>query len=462
MKKRKILSLLFAVTLLFSLMAVPAGATSGGRSSSELLDSMEVQAKAALLVDVDTGTVLYAQNADEKVYPASTTKMLAAVCVMRAIEDGQLSMSQKITAQEDCWTGLNTYSSNANIKPGEILTVQELLECLMIPSANEAANILGEAVSGSIDGFVDLMNQTAAELGCTGTHFANTHGMHNEDHYTTCTDLAIIAKEALRYEDLRTIMSSKECYIEATNVSERRHYFNTNGLLSNLKYSGYVYSKCIGIKTGSTDEAGYCLVSAAESNGQTLIAVVMGCENPKDSAGKVQRLQFSESSRLLEWGFDSFHVIEILDQTQPQGTVPVTMSDTDYVTVVADQTITAQLPTDITAEMIRREVSLISEVEAPVKKGDVLGSMTLSLDGVDYGTVNLVAVNDVEVNEFLLRKAQIEDLIGKWWMKVVALIVGVIVVIVLLRIFVFRPKGNRYGSSGRRRSGGSYRGGRRR
>jgi D-alanyl-D-alanine carboxypeptidase (penicillin-binding protein 5/6) len=364
-------------------------------------------------------------------------------------------MNTKVTAQADCWEGMDYTSSNAGIHEGEILTVEELLYCLMVASANEAANILAEEVSGSISAFVDLMNQTAAELGCTGTHFVNTNGMPDDDHYTTCADLYLMAKEALRFSELRTIVASPECYIEATNQSDRRHYFNTNGLLSNLNYSGYVYDKCIGIKTGSTEAAGYCLLSAAESGGKTLVAVVMGCENPKVD-GKVQRLQFSESSRLLQWGFDNFTTITILDTQQPQGSVAVTMSETDYVTVVPDQELSAELPKDITAENFRAEISLISEVQAPVEKGQVLGTITMTLDGVEYGTANLVAVNSVAASELMLRKAQIEDLLGQWWMKLVLIAVAVIVIALLLRIFVFRPKGRHY------RSGGSYRGGRRR
>ncbi len=307
-----------------------------------------------------------------------------------------------------------------------------------------------------------LMNETAAELGCTGTNFVNPHGMPDKDHYTTCYDLYLMAKEAMRFDDFCTIVKSKECYIEATNLSEQLHNYNPNALLSNLSYSGYYYEKCIGIKTGSTDDAGYCLLAAAEEDGQTLISVVMGCENPVVD-GTTQRLQFSESSRLLEWGFDNFSTITILEENEPEGTVPVTLSDeADYVTVVAETALEAQLPNDITADDFRKDINLISEVEAPVTKGDVLGTMTLTLDGTEYGTVNLVAANDVAVSAVLLRKAQLETLIGQWWMKIVFLVVGLVLLVVLLRLLVFRPKKkSRYGSSsGSRRS--NYRGGRRR
>lgn len=461
MKKGKIISLVLVFSLACSLLTPTALAAN--RSSSQILADMEVQAKAALLMDADTDVVLYEQNAEEQVYPASITKVMTAICVMEAVEAGQLALDDQITAQDDCWEGLDYTSSNANIKPGEIMSVEDLLYCLLVASANEAANILAEEVSGSISAFVDEMNQTAAELGCTGTHFVNTNGMPDEDHYTTCNDLYLMAKACLSYDTLRTIVKSPECYIEATNVSERRHYFNTNGLLSNMNYMGYVYDKCIGIKTGSTEAAGYCLLSAAESGGKTLIAVVMGCENPKDENGKIQRLQFSESSRLLKWGFENFSTITILDTVQPEGKVDVTMSDeTDQVSVVPEHSLEAELPNDITADSFQHEVHIISSVQAPVKKGDVLGSVTLTLDGKEYGTVNLVAANDVEVSQLLLRQAQLQELIGKWWMKIVFMVAALLILIILLRIFVFRPKRrSRYGAHAGTGRGG-YRGGRRR
>ncbi|MCD7916860.1 MAG: D-alanyl-D-alanine carboxypeptidase, partial [Clostridiales bacterium] len=452
MKKMKVLSFFCAFFLSVTVLVSPAAALS--RSASDILEGMEVEAQAALLVDADTDVIFYEQNAYDKVYPASITKVMTAVCVFRAIEDGQLSLDTEVTAQDDCWDGLDSSSSNANIREGEVMTVEELLYCLLVASANEAANILAEEVSGSIEDFVTLMNETAAELGCTGTNFVNPHGMPDDDHYTTCYDLYLMAKEAMRFDDFCTIVKSKECYIEATNLSEQRHYYNTNGLLSNLRYTGYYYEKCIGIKTGSTDDAGYCLLAAAEEDGQTLISVVMGCENPVVD-GVTQRLQFSESSRLLEWGFDNFSTITILEENEPEGTVPVTLSDeADYVTVVAETSLEAQLPNDITADDFRKDINLISEVEAPVMKGDVLGTMTLTLDGTEYGTVNLVAANDVAVSEVLLRKAQLETLVGQWWMKIVFLMAGLILLLVLLRLLVFCPKKkSRYGSSGGSRRG---------
>ena len=180
MKKSRFISLFLCLVMVLSLCAYSAGAT-----ESEIVNSMSVQAKAALLVDMDTDYIMYEQNAYEKVYPASITKVMTAALVLDAVQDGTLSLDQMITAGDTAWQGLDSSSSNQNIQVGEQMSVKDLLYCLMVASANEAANILAVAVAGSIENFVGMMNAKAAELGCTGTHFVNPDGMPDDDHYTT-------------------------------------------------------------------------------------------------------------------------------------------------------------------------------------------------------------------------------------------------------------------------------------
>lgn len=461
MKKRSFFSLFLVFALVVSLLSPTASA-----SSSPILDDMEVDAQAALLVDMDTDVVLYSQNADEAICPASITKVMTALLVLEHIEAGDLSLDDKITAYSDCWFDLDTTSSNQNIQPGEVMTVEDLLYCMLVASANEAANILAEAVSGSTDSFVEEMNARARELGCTNTNFVNTHGMPDDDHYSSCSDLYLIAKAAMGYSQFREIVSTTEYYVDATNLSEKRHFFNTNGLLSNLRYSGYVYSACIGIKTGTTDEGGYNLLAAAEQDGQTLISVVIGCEPTTGSDGSVSYTHFTESARLLQWGFENFSTITIVDKKDTYGSVPVTLStDADSVSVAPEESIEAELPNDITADSFTVVPTLRSSVEAPVEKGDVLGTLVLYLDGEEYASVNLVAVNDVEVSVFLKRKAMVLDLLSRWYIKALLVLVAVAILALILRLTLFRKvRRSRYGSysGGGRRSGGGYRGSRRR
>ena len=456
MKNKRILSFFLTIVLLFSLLMLQAYA------ASDILSGMKVKAKAALLMNLDTDTVLYQQDADKKIYPASITKVMTALLVLDAVDSGKLSLDQKLTAGPSLWQGIEADTSTADIKTGEKLTVQELLNCLLIASAGEAANVLAVGVSGSIEAFVKDMNKKAADIGCVGTHFCNPSGMPDPDHYTTCNDIYKMAKAAMEYEEFRKIVAKPDCKIRKTNMSEERYYFSTNGLLSNMRYAGYVYSSCIGIKTGYTDDAGYCLLSAAKQNGETLVAVVMGCENPVDKSGNIKRLQFSESSRLLQWGFDNFEEKNILDSTFPAGEVKVTLSkEADYVTAVPEKTITAELPKDIKIEDFDISTDLYEEVAAPVKKGDELGKMTVSLGDTDYGTVKLVAANDVSQSTWLARKAALSNLFSKVWVRILLIVLVVCAIAVVIRVRMGGRRRRAYGGTKRRSGrGGGYRGGR--
>lgn len=383
MKKYRFLALLLLLALLLP-------------GSALALDDPGVDATAALLVDADYNVVLYEFNAHEKRYPASITKVMTALLTLEAVDRGELSLSDMITAPEGIHNGLAADGSTQNIKSGEVMSLKDLLYCVLLPSANEACNVLAYAVAGGVDEFVALMNQRAAELGMTGTHFANTHGLHDDNHYTTAWDIWLMAHEAMKNETFREIVSTKEYYVPATNISDQRHFYNTNALLTALKYSGYVYQPAIGIKTGSTGEAGLCLVSAAEQDGRTLYCVVLGAELAHQPDNSYKRMNFVESSRLLKWGFDNFSYRTILESSDPVAQIEVTLSDTDHVLVRPEGTLSALLPNDLDLSEFTQTVTLDAEsVEAPVTEGQVLGKITLSYDGEEYGTLDLVALNDV-------------------------------------------------------------------
>ena len=210
-------------------------------------DESYVTSEAAALFDVSDRETLYSKEAFERLYPASITKVMTALLVFEAIDRGELSQDQMITVSSTSQFDLSADGSTANLKPGEVISVKDLMYCLLLPSANEAANILAEAVCGDVASFIELMNQRARELGCTGTHFANTHGLHDDDHYTTAYDICLFTREALKHDLIREVVGTSVYTVPATNLSEPREFYNTNALLSNWHYMGYVYDKAIGV-----------------------------------------------------------------------------------------------------------------------------------------------------------------------------------------------------------------------
>ncbi len=451
MKKYRIPALLLSLVLMLNLLVLPAAA----------IEEPELQCTHAILVDANYGEVLYDKKADEKAYPASITKVMTALLVLEAIDSGKLTKDQQITAGPTTLQDMSGNYSTANLEPGDVLTVEQLLYCLLLPSANEAGNILAVAVDGSIEAFVEHMNTRAKELGCKGTHFVNPHGLHDPDHYTTAYDISLYMTEALKHELFRTIIHTATYVLPATAHMGEQTFYNTNALISNFHYSGYVYDKCIGGKTGTTDEAGRCLVAAAESGDTLLISVILG-SGVVDPNGAKRQGQFTESTKLLKWGFDNFRRVTISQGNDPVDKVAVTLSrQADEVMVKPEGEVVRTLPKDLDPSLIETTIHLNSDtVEAPVEEGQVLGTMTLSYEGTDYGSLDLVAVTSVERSELLYKKAQVMAFFQNFGVRVAAVIILILVVAVLLKVLVFR-KERRYGARVMSRGHRNYRGGRR-
>ena len=447
MKKKSLISIFLLFSMMFTLLITPAAA----------LEDPGLQCRNAILMDSIHDDVLYEKGGYEKAYPASLTKIMTALLVVEAIDRGEIAADTPVTAGETALQGLSGNFSTAGVKPGNTLTVEELLYCLMLPSANEAANILAVAVDGSIEDFVAHMNRRAGTLGCKDTHFMNPHGLHHPEHYTTAYDLALITDAALEHDLFRTVIKTPSYKIAPNDTHGEIYFFNTNGLISNLYYSNYVYDKCIGGKTGSTDEAGRCLMSVAVNGDDTYISVVLGSGPIPGPNGSLIQGQFSESTKLFKWGFDNFRRVEITQDSEPVATVPVALSRTaKEVMVRPSGTITRTIPKDVDLDKMEKEISVFDGVVAPVKANQVLGTMKLSYEGQVYGTIDLVAVEAVERSELLYQKERFLNFMKEYW-KVMALAAAAVVVLVLILRFTLFNKKRRYGSH-RNRVRGNYRG----
>ena len=246
-------------------------------TGANALEEPTINAKAAIIGETKTDTVVYEHNADDMLYPASTTKIMTAIL---ALEYG--NMSDTVTVSDNAIDLLKDSGGSIMLKKGEQMNFRDMVIYLLVSSGNDAANVLAEHISGSIPAFVELMNAKAQELGCTNTHFANPHGLHADNHYTTARDLLKIAEYAMQNEDFAQIVMIDKTVLPATNMHSEQTISNTNHLISLWHSRDYFYEGAIGIKTGSTTPAGYCLVSGVNSGDLTYITVVLGAEKAED------------------------------------------------------------------------------------------------------------------------------------------------------------------------------------
>lgn len=388
-------------------------------TAAAALTDPAIQATSALLIEPTTGTVLYELNADETRYPASTTKIMTALVTLENAD-----LAQQITVEEGDFTHVTADSSVAGFKPGEVLTVEQLLYGLMLPSGNDASYILARAAAGDVDTFVQMMNDRAAELGCTGTHFANPCGLHDDNHYTTARDLMRITQAAMANPTFAQIVSTPSYELPATNLQEARTLENSNLLLDST--SSVYYAPAQGIKTGNTTEAGRCLVAAASQNDITLYSVVLGCADAEIPAS------LTETKRLFEWAYAEWSVQEIVTAgTTLQSVDVVDAHQDEQLQITADGTLAKLLPNDTDHAAITVSFDLPEEFCAPYTQGDVIGTATYTLNGELLGKVTLSAGNDVELSAL----AQIRNFaLGVITNPITWIVLGVFVVLIIVSI----------------------------
>lgn len=268
-----------------------------GTSSADAKKKPSISAESAIVMDVQSGTILYEKNKDKKEYPASITKVMTGLL---AIENS--SLSETVTYSEKAVTNLESGASNIGIKTGEKLSMEDSLYAILLMSANEACNGVAEHIAGSVDSYVDMMNERAKELGCTGTHFANTNGLWMENHYTTAHDMALIAREAYKNPTFAKITGTKRYNIEKTNKSKIRYLYNHHGMLYASTFSQYLYEYCVGGKTGYTAKCRYTLVTYAKKDDMTLVSVIMKAPN----SPWTEPNEYTDTTKILNYCFENY------------------------------------------------------------------------------------------------------------------------------------------------------------
>ena len=428
MKKMRFFSALAACLLLLSMITVPAFAS----------PAPELNGKNIILADLNTGRVIYSKNPDTVVAPASLTKIMTVLLAVESVERGEHTLEEMVTAGEDCRAGLDEESSSGEIIPGEQLSFRDLLYCSMIQSASDACNVLASLIGGSIDGFVTLMNERAAELGCEVTHFDDPNGLSNNNQ-TTAYEMFLITKEAISHDYFMVVCNIADVTIPATNVHDERVYHNSNSLISSQSVYGgnrYLYTGAAGVKTGYTRAAGYCLVSTAEREGLHFLAVVMGCDGWLN-AHIEDYLNFEDSIKLYDWGFSDFSYRNVIDTSEPVYELDVDLAqDQAKAVLYPQQALRLLLPRDTTDEDVNLEFHIPeTELTAPVKAGEILGEAVVSVNGEIYGTVNLITKESVELAHSEHMKRQIAAFFSnRWVLGVTAVLLLMIALYVTLQI----------------------------
>ena len=345
----------------------------------------DINAESALLIDNKTNKVLYSKDMNRKMFPASTTKILTAILVLE-----NHSLDEKVTASYNAVMTIPSGYSTASIQIDEVLTVEQLLELLLVHSANDAANVLAEYTGGSIDSFVAMMNTKINELGLSDTHFTNPYGLQDNNHYTTAHDLAIIMQYCLKNVDFRKIAGQASCAIPSTNKSEPRKYSSTNELLvaGNSNY----YPNLIAGKTGYTSEAGECLVSAVYNDNLELVGVILNSNN-----------RFKDTRSLYNYGYTNFSIKNIVNEKDIITNVEVknATKDTKNLNLLVSEDIPVLANNSDDLSKIEPQITLNSDIKAPIEDGQVLGKVSYSVNGITYST-DLIAANNVEKSNFVL------------------------------------------------------------
>lgn len=346
-------------------------------AKGEALD-MELNAKSAILIDQNTGTILYQKNENERLPMASMTKIMSLLLIMEQINEGNISYDTKVEISSEA---SSMGGSQIFLQTGDVYKVRELLKSIAMASANDAVVALAEKTYGSKEAFIEKMNEKAKELGLNNTNFVNVHGLDEENHYSSAYDMAMIAKELLKYEEILKYTSVYEEYLQKSDGS-KIWLVNTNKLVR-------FYPGVDGLKTGYTAKAGYCLTSTAKKNNLRLISVVMGEQTIEKRS--------QDTVKLLNYGFNSYKVNLIKNKNEVLGKVKVNGGKKEYVDVVLVKDAIELLKANDKISKYQFKLK-IDKIKAPIKKGDIIGNVEI-LNSQN----KLINRAEITVNESILK-----------------------------------------------------------
>ncbi|TYS68321.1 D-alanyl-D-alanine carboxypeptidase [Sutcliffiella horikoshii] len=365
---KKLTIAIIAIAFAFSAFSPVAGAE---EKSVQLTEN----ARSAILIERDTGQVLYEKNGHEKLPPASMTKIMTMLLIMEAIDKGELTWDEKIRTSE---YAASMGGSQIFLEPGEEMTTDEMLRGIAIASGNDASVAMAERIAGSEAAFVDRMNAKTKDLGLENTLFQNPTGLPAKDHYSTANDMAVMAKELLKYEGITKYTGQYEDYLRQD--SEKKFWLvNTNKLVR-------FYPGVDGVKTGFTQEAKYCLTATAKKDNMRVIAVVFGAPTPKDRNAQI--------TNMLDFAFSQYKTHPMYERNVTVGRVEISKGSEKEVDAVTSEPISVLTKKGENTDDVEKEITVDENVKAPVKKGDKVGKIVLKKGGKVLSESDLVAAKD--------------------------------------------------------------------
>ncbi|MCE5235534.1 MAG: D-alanyl-D-alanine carboxypeptidase family protein [Clostridiaceae bacterium] len=433
-------------------------------------DPDKVSTPHIVLMDADTGAILYQKNARDQAYPASTTKIMTAIVALENADlDDQVAVGNSVETKGSCM----------EIKPGEKFSLRDLMYGMMLKSGNDAARAIAEYVSGSQDSFVALMNEKAQSLGMTGTHFVKPNGLHKDDHYTTAYDMAILTQYAMKNPTFREIVKTGSYQVKPTNKHSAGFLLeNTNKLIYTAQdKESFEYRYATGVKTGDTPQAGRCLVAAATKNGINLILVLFG-----DLEGKIDGdYRFENAAKFFDWGFANYATVtpaELgLPSTLEKSITNASFEDDQNGQLIVNIDFSDKKVCGLSdfinelkanAAAITTSETLDRALVAPIEAGDVLGTIAYQYDGQTLFTANMVASRSVaeitvstsdnpSPSPFLIGSPGDGGKAGSPWVFWLIVIIALLLILVVLRVLTLKKKARRRAARRRRTAYRVYR-----
>ena len=397
-------------------------------------DELGLNSTTAVLMEMKTGKVLYDKDMKKRMFPASLTKVLTAILVLENCDD----LNKMATASEYAVMSITDGYTTAGIKVGESFTIEQLLEVMMLRSANEAATILAEYVSGSVEAFSKLMNEKAKEIGCLDSNFLNANGMHDENHYSTAYDMALIEQYCMKNEDFRRISGMTICSLPNTTLYEgdARVFKNTHAFL--LKDNKNYYEYAIAGKTGYTTPAKNCLITCSNKDGLEFISVILHAEGSVDGISA----RYSDTRKLLDYGYNNYRISKFMKKGSIVDDVEIELDNgkKEELNLILEDNIEIICKKNESLQKDDEKIKL-NDLKLPISKGDILGTVIYTIDGVEY-EVQVSSDRNIELTN-VVKEVNFEKKDNKELIAIILLFGLIIVLIVLVILFIIVGKKER-------------------